>query len=246
MTHEEAKALIEPTGLTAACNVGDRAAVLAVLDTNPGLVEALNALTPKPGEETPQRAAARCRHIPVLELFLERGVMPDLFTACALGKLELVDAYLKAHPKDINAAGAHGIQLMVHANHPAMVSLLLDRGADPTVALAQLSWSGRVELMDVALKRGAKINEPKVGRRPLHIACARGHLEAVKYLLANGAEIDARSKGADWERKTPLALANMGNHVELVAFLHQYLLANPIPPKPGVPRFGGPIRRPSR
>ncbi len=164
MTHEEAQALLAATGLVEAAH-NDLAAVQTLLNANPALIQAMNALHPKDGEETPQRAAAHCRKIDILKFFLAQGVQPDLFMAVALGSVPAVNAYLLSHPEEVDAKGAHGIALMVHANDPAMVQALLERGADPTVALTQLAWSGRVDLMQVALAHGADVNLPKVGRR---------------------------------------------------------------------------------
>jgi len=177
---------------------------------------------PKPGEETPQRAAARCRHLDILQYFLDQGVQPDLFTATALGNTKLVDAYLTAHPKEVNAKGAHGIALMVHVNTPEMVETLLKHGADPTISLQQLAWSGRVELLQVAIAHGASVDPPETGRRPLHIAAHQGHMAAVELFLKHGADPNVRSKGADWERKNALALALMNNHTEVAALLRKH------------------------
>ena len=66
MTHEEAVAIIAPTGLIAASRT-DLPTVRTIVDPNPQLIEAMNALTPKPGEETPQRAAARGRKLDILQ-----------------------------------------------------------------------------------------------------------------------------------------------------------------------------------
>jgi ankyrin repeat protein len=221
MTHEEAMAVIAPTGLTDAAR-DSLVAVKAIIDANPGLLAAMNAVTPKAGEETPQRAAARCRHLDILQYFLDSGVQPDLFTAVAMGNTSMVDAFLTAHPKEVNAKGAHGIALMVHANTPQMVETLLKHGADPTISLAQLSWSGRVELIEVALAHGGKLDPQGEGRRPLHIAAAQGHIAAVELFLKHGADPNVRSKGADWERKNALALALMGNHKEVAALLRKH------------------------
>jgi ankyrin repeat protein len=221
MTHEEAMALIAPTGLTDAARV-DLPAVQKILDANPQLVEAMNATMPKAGEENPQRAAARCRHLDILQYLLDKGVQQDLFMAVAMGNTQMVNAFLTAHPKEVNAKGAHGIALMVHANTPEMVETLLKHGADPTISLQQLSWSGRVELIEVALAHGAQLDPPGPGRRPLHIAAAQGHMKAVELFLKHGADPNVRSKGADWERKNALALALMGNHTEVAQLLRKH------------------------
>jgi ankyrin repeat protein len=220
MTHEEAMALIAPTGLVAAART-DLPSVKAIIDAHPELVAVMNVLTPKAGEETPQRAAARCRHLDILQYFLDIGVQPDLFMAVALGNTKLVSAYLTAHPKEVNAKGACGIALMVHANTPEMVQTLLKHGADPTISLQQLSWAGRIELLEVAIAHGANVDPAEVGRKPLHIAAHQGHLPAVELFLKHGADPNTRSKGADWERKNALALAIMNNHTDVAVLLRK-------------------------
>ncbi|MCL2639604.1 MAG: ankyrin repeat domain-containing protein [Phycisphaerales bacterium] len=247
MTHDEAVALLATTGLVAAARI-DLQTVKAVVEAYadlPQLIEAMNALTPRPGEETPQRAAARGRKLDILRYFIEQGARPDLFMACALGDTAMVDAYLTANPKEVHAKGAHGIQLMVHCNTPEMVELLLKHGADATLALQQLAWSGKVELLEVAIRHGGKVDPPDTGRRPLHIAAAMGHLAAVQLFLKHGADPHIRSKGAEWERKNTIALAIMGNHTEVVEYLRK-TVPPPTPPPPSAPvqsRPRGPFGR---
>ncbi len=231
MTHEEAVQIIKESGLPAAAR-SDLAQVEIIMTAHPELVAAMNALTPKPGEETPQRVAAYRRKLPILQYFMDHGVQPDLFVACAMGLTAIVEVYLKAHPKEVDAKGAHGVPLIFHANHPEMVELLLNNGADPTVALAQLAWSGNPESLKVALKHGAKVDSPDIGRRPLHIAAYQGHLAAVEVLLAAGANTDVKAKGADWEFKNALALAMMKSQTEVVALLRTKLKPKLPPPPP--------------
>src|SRR5688572_17659420 len=242
MTHEEAMALIAPTGLTAAART-DLPSVKAILEAHPELIAAMNDAQPKAGEETPQRAAARCRHLDILQYFLDKGVQPDLFTAVAMGNVTLVNAYLTAHPKEVNAKGACGIALMVHANTPQMVETLLKHGADPTISLQQLAWAGRIELLEVAIAHGANVDPADAGRKPLHIAAHQGHLPAVELFLKHGANPNSRSKGADWERKNALALAIMNNHTEVAVLLRKVTTLPAQNAQPQRRPFQRPMRR---
>ena len=52
-------------------------------------------------------------------------------------------------------------------------------------------------------------------RTALHLGAAEGHLAAVKYLVARGADVNA----VDRWRGTPLRDAEAGEHTETVAFL---------------------------
>src|SRR5439155_1286572 len=110
---------------------GDYDRVKALFEAHPLLPAALNALDPGRVEETPQGAAAHlfCREI--LVFMLAQGVRLDLFMACALGKPERVDAFLREEPAQANALGAHGIHVLNHAADTSIALLLLEHGADP-------------------------------------------------------------------------------------------------------------------
>ena len=53
-------------------------------------------------------------------------------------------------------------------------------------------------------------------KTPLHSACAKGHVEIVKYLVDHGAQIEATSNKKGF---TPLHLASQFNHRCIVEFL---------------------------
>jgi len=65
-------------------------------------------------------------------------------------------------------------------------------------------------------ERLAKINEPDIfGDTPLHIAAASGVLLLVKYLVSQGADVNARNKAGS----TPLHKAMLGGKIPIVEFL---------------------------
>jgi ankyrin repeat protein len=72
---------------------------------------------------------------------------------------------------------------------------------------AQGPWPGGVEVAKVLLCAGALVNRQcEHGRTALHMAAAWGHLELVKYLLANSADPSIR----DEENMTPPMVARHG------------------------------------
>jgi len=87
--------------------------------------------------------------------------------------------------------------------------------------------AGHLEIMKVLLAKGARPDGvEKSGRPPLHVACARGDLEAVRLLIAGGANVNARWTYVDrgWRvlpptNQTPLHLAAAFAHLEVVRLL---------------------------
>lgn len=64
--------------------------------------------------------------------------------------------------------------------------------------LLKASFVGNVELVKIALEKGAKINiTDKCGWSALTFATVMDHLEVVKTLLENGADANKRDKGGD-------------------------------------------------
>ena len=79
------------------------------------------------------------------------------------------------------------------------------------------SKNGNVEDIAHHLKQGAQINglDPIGGSTPLIIACLYGQIDAAKFLLDEGAEIEARDK----DGSTALLVASFFGHTEIVTWL---------------------------
>jgi hypothetical protein len=72
---------------------------------------------------------------------------------------------------------------------------------------AQGPWPGGTDVARALVEAGADVNRPcEHGRTALHMAAAWGHLDVVKYLLANGADASLR----DEEGMTPPMVARNG------------------------------------
>lgn len=65
--------------------------------------------------ETALGASAHMRRKDIANFLLDHSARLDIFAAAMLGKLEIVQAVLDAHPNMINAPGPHGIPLLAHA-----------------------------------------------------------------------------------------------------------------------------------
>jgi ankyrin repeat protein len=120
------------------------------------------------------------------------------------------------------AAGGHG----------SIVSLLLDRGADPNLGvpgdgnpLIMAASEGRAEMVSPLLGRGARIEEVVAGdENALCKASEQGQLNVVKLLVNRGANVNVRiwvehTRGREGEWRSPLIMARRGGHQAVIDFL---------------------------
>jgi hypothetical protein len=93
---------------------GDLERVKDLLKQEPGLVNA--AWDWGGGDwETGIGAAAHMGRRDIAQFLIDNGARLDLFAAAMLGKIDIVRAMLADNPDLLNARGAHGIPLIVHA-----------------------------------------------------------------------------------------------------------------------------------
>lgn len=93
---------------------GNLAAVQTLLADTPAL---LNAAWDWGGGdwETALGGAAHVGNVAIARFLLSHGARMDIFAAAMLGELDLVKAFLAAHPDALHSAGPHGIPLLTHA-----------------------------------------------------------------------------------------------------------------------------------
>lgn len=133
----------------------------------------------------------------------EEDVNSRMRIAAGLGKVDEVKNLLE-QGADANSAGpgtdevpAGGTALMLAAakNHPDIVDLLLENGANPNqaddgggTALIYASWKGHLDIVRALLNRGADANaKTRDGRTPLAVARDFGHEDVAARLEYNGA-----------------------------------------------------------
>ncbi|KAH6616059.1 ankyrin repeat-containing domain protein [Chaetomium sp. MPI-SDFR-AT-0129] len=162
--------------------------------------------------------AARRGDLAKVRYFVERGAdvnaglaaMPPstpLYEACHQGHDRVV-SFLIDH--GANLQGESGAAVLEHAilsRHPAIVKLLLARGADPNIVtklgVEPLSWAaalGDIASIEALVDSGAYVggitpSAIQKGKTPLQMAIRSGQLEAAKALYARGADLSPAAHG---------------------------------------------------
>jgi hypothetical protein len=151
------------------------------------------------------------------------GDATSLLNACHLGQAEIVKTLLEngedvnqTHP---NADGFGGLYSAAQRNHPDVVGILLQAGANVNMAhlasgatpLHMAVVHGHIEVVKMLLAAGANTNTITTeDATPLYVAAKNGYVDVVKALLAAGA---SKSFPA------PLKIAEDRGHADIVALL---------------------------
>ncbi|KAK1621665.1 ankyrin repeat-containing domain protein, partial [Colletotrichum phormii] len=147
---------------------------------------------------TPLQCAAYAGNLACIELLLKYGADIN-FSEGKVGT-------------SLHAAGASG--------NLSAFQLLLERGANPNVVRGQYGsvlwaagYGGDRECVRICLQRGLK-HEIHM-RTPLLWAAAEGHIETVKYLAMEGANLDVWGRGLE----TPLEFGCLAGRLDMVKCL---------------------------
>jgi ankyrin repeat protein len=220
MTTSQADSGSKPTEtrnaeLLEAIRKGEAATVARLLDEDPDLVR---AATPDVSAMLLARYYGRPE---IADIFISHGAVPNFHEACAMGHLDRAKDLLQQDPSLVTTFARDGhspLGLAAFFGHRALVSLLLDRGADVNapsrnaqkVAPLHSAVARRdAEIVRLLLDHGADVNAiQERGFTPLHAAAASGDDEIVMMLLQHGA--DPEIEAADG--KTPLDLAREKGH----------------------------------
>ncbi|XP_048578543.1 ankyrin repeat and KH domain-containing protein 1 isoform X2 [Nematostella vectensis] len=155
-----------------------------------------------------------------------KGDCTPLMEAASGGYVEIVKLLLD-NIADVNAQSQAGNTALIYAccgGYEDVVKLLLEHGADIEVhnenghtPLMEAASGGHVGVAKLLLENGACINSHsnEFKESALTLACYKGHLDMVKFLLDAGADQEHKTD----EMHTALMEASMDGHVEVARLL---------------------------
>ena len=135
-----------------------------------------------------------------------------LHWAAHYGDLQLSVALLDAgaDPDRANDYGATPMSVAALEGDDEIIAALLAAGADVEsantegqTALMAVARTGRVATAELLLDAGADVNATELwgGQSALMWAAAQQHPDMVRLLISRGADIDARGRAHDWQRR---------------------------------------------
>ncbi|XP_045468094.1 ankyrin repeat domain-containing protein 17-like isoform X2 [Harmonia axyridis] len=155
-----------------------------------------------------------------------KGECTPLMEAASAGHIEIV-RLLVAHGADVNAQSTSGNTPLMYGcagGHTEVVKFLLEHGANVEdhnenghTPLMEAASAGHVGLAKLLLAHGAGINthSNEFKESALTLACYKGHLDMVRFLLEAGADQEHKTD----EMHTALMEASMDGHVEVARLL---------------------------
>jgi ankyrin repeat protein len=173
-----------------AVKTGDLDTVKQMSEKNPALVNAMDDTN-----LSPVITAAYHGEMGIANYLVASGAKMDIFSSSALGLTYIVKNLVQKYPKMVNAVAIDGFQ-----------------------PLGLASFFGRTETAQYLILHGADVNSPSVNEQrvmPLHSAAAGRHLEVVRLLLANGADVNAEQQGGF----TALHAAAQNGQLEMIQLL---------------------------
>jgi ankyrin repeat protein len=154
----------------------------------------------------------------------ERELEDEMMQICHRGEISTAIEMIERHPGIAQA----GLYEAVHQNHPELVKILLERGANATTPWRWACWytplmhslrypEPRYDIAQMLIDHGVDPNETNgMGMTTLHILAGQGTVDAARWLLDHGADIHARDREFD---STPLAWAARAGREDMARFL---------------------------
>lgn len=166
----------------------------------------------------------------LIQLLLENNQQQTLQNACFHGKLAIVklciDQNISIQIK--NAAGLTPLDIAVQQGQEAVVQLLIEhndikrdmRREDALRLIYLACCHGHSELMKILINkyriRANELDKPIEDKTLLYIACQKGFVNVVDYLLSQEVDID---KSNTKQKMTPLHIASLMGKPEIVTLL---------------------------
>ena len=166
--------------------------------------------------------AVRLDSLESAKILIEGGLDVRLFQYCSpmcksQNILNVVCTQVNAS-YDEESPGPHRdtTPLMAASNNPEITTMLLTKGADPTLCIRQTAlhlaaYDGNTECVKLLLDAGADVNAmDNMEQTPLHNAAKRGHAKVYALLISRGADKKVKSwigetpQGIILRRRTPL------------------------------------------
>lgn len=150
-------------------------------------------------------------------------------------ELEALEREIDDFPHGVDPyVGTRWIFCAISAGSTESIRWMLDRGVDlsfrneqgytPVLAALERQHEDRLEILELLLRAGAPVNRKGINDwTPAHMAAARDDVDALRILIAHGADLSIRTQIDEYA--TPLEEARNLGKVNAVRFLEASLRA---------------------
>jgi ankyrin repeat protein len=138
-----------------------------------------------------------------VDLLLVRGAAvcsAEVTMAASVGRVDMLDQMLARIALVTDDILSEAFRTAVVEGHEKVCRHLLLRGVCPTADhMREAARVGNASMCELLLELGVGVSaEGAVGKPPLHAACMGGHIDTVRLLLANGADVNQSWEKQGW------------------------------------------------